>query len=497
MRLLPFFLSYLLVVLIGCSGETGIYPDATSVKFHHPNDYVVHINTSRNSFNILEKDADLFNYDNVVKRGTRSSDDYFTVEKDVSTNETVVLPEYSPHVWIGNVLYRSSVADCTYRPIIGPKKPVTISMTQTGTEPGVINNPSYSTFSAYIKQQIQKSSFKQNDDFLFSVEQFTSYDELKSAFGSNVNTRFLFLGSTSSSNDLKHHISKATGIYLKFWQSSFTVVMDTPDIPYANISQALMDSAVYINSITYGRFGLLTLETNEEANYAKKMIQESFHTLFTKGSSYITNEERNFLNGCDFKVYLIGGNGATAVQSFYGFTGFVDHITKGQFSKDQPGVPIFCSFANVADNSLARIKFKYNIRRDPLYVDIIDNYDRSIYRNYHEYIIKFYANQFRVPTIAHPKVKFRFKFDIRYEDAPKMLRDTSYIQEYTNTGYATSMPLFTYNSYQAITRTHPTGRGGSETDIIWERYIDVKLLDSPDYKLLGITKHPINTSYNY
>ena len=91
------------------------------------------------------------------------------------------------------------------------------------------------------------------------------------------------------------------------------------------------------------------------------MIQKSFHTLFTKGSSYMTKEEKDFLNQCDFKVYLIGGNGTTAVQSFSGFTGFVDHITKGHFSKEQPGVPIFCSFANVSDNSLAKIKFKYNI----------------------------------------------------------------------------------------------------------------------------------------
>jgi len=277
---------------------------------------------------------------------------------------------------------------------------------------------------------------------------------------------------------------------LKFWQSSFTAVMDTPSIPYANVPAQLMDSAVYINSITYGRFGLLTLETNEEASYAKRMIQNSFHTLLTKGSSYMTQEEQNFLNGCDFKVYLIGGNGTTAVQSFNGFTGFVDHITKGQFSKEQPGVPIFCSFANVADNSLAKIKFKYNIRREPLYVDIIDKYTKSAYRHGHEYSMKFYANQAKVPTIAHPKVKFKFKFDVKYDNAPKNFRDTTYVLEYSNAGYETSMPLFSYNSYQAATHTHPAGRGESETDVIWEKYTDVKLLDSPDYKLLNIISIP-------
>lgn len=492
MRFSEYLHSFLLIALLtSCSDGIEELLEITPAKFHHPDDYVVSINTNRSPFNLLDKDSTLFNCGNIVGRGTRSADNDFTVEKDVSSNETVVLPEYSPHVWIGNVLYRSSVANCTYRPFSGPKKPVVVSLTLTGTDPCVINNPSYSKYTSYIKQQIPRSSFKQNDEFLFSIEQFTSYNELKSAFGSNVNTGFLFFGSSSSSSDMDHHINKATGIYLKFWQSSFTAVMDTPNIPYVNVSAALMDSAVYINSITYGRFGLLTLETNEEANYAKRMIQESFHTLFTKGSSYITREERDFLNGCDFKVYLIGGNGTTAVQSFYGFTGFVNHIIKGQFSKEQPGVPIFCSFANVADNSLTRIKFKYNIRRDPLYVDIIDHYAERPYHTWHEYTMKFYANKAKVPTIAPPKVKFSFKFDVKYEGSKKRKggRDTTYVQEYSNTDYSTSMKLFSYDSYYADTFTHPAGRE-FETEIILETFKDVKLLDSPDYKLLDIISIP-------
>ena len=335
----------------------------TSSAKLHPDDYVISINTSRNPFNLIDEDSALFTCHKEAMLGTRASSDYFTVEKDVSTNETVILPEYNAHIWIGNVLYKSSVANCTYRPIWGTKKPVTVSLTLPGSDPATIYNPSYSQYTSYIKNQIPKSSFKQNEEFFFSTEQFTSYNELKSAFGSNVNTSFLFWGSSSSSSGTEHHINKATGLYIKFWQSSFTAVMDTPDLPYANIANELMDSAVYINSITYGRFGLLTLETNAEANYAKKMLQESFHTLITKGRSYITKEEQDFLNGCDFKLYLIGGNGSTAVQSFNNFTGFVDHITKGQFSKEQPGVPIFCSFANVADNSLASIKFNPHCSR--------------------------------------------------------------------------------------------------------------------------------------
>ena len=108
------------------------------------------------------------------------------------------------------------------------------------------------------------------------------------------------------------------------------------------------------------------------------------------------------------------------------------------------------------------------------------------YCDSHVYTMKFYANQSKVPTIAHPKVKFRFKFDVKYENAPSIYRDTTYVQEYSNAGYGTSMPLFSYNSYLARTVTHPIGRDDTDTNIVWEIYTDVKLLDSPDYKLLNI-----------
>lgn len=497
MYFLKLILNLLVVALfVSCSDEIDTHPKA-QLHTHRPDDYVVAINTSRSAFNILDKDSILFSRASGFKREVRSVNDYFTVEKDVSTNVTVVLPEYSPHIWLGNVLYRSSVADCTYKPISGIKKPIMASLSLMGATSSVINNPSYSTYTSYIKQQIPHSSFKQNDEFFFSIDQFTSYNELKSTFGSNVNTNFLFWGSSSSNSGSEHQISKATGLYLKFWQSSFTAVMDAPSIPYANVPTTLIDSAVYINSITYGRFGLLTMETNEEANTAKRMLQESFHTLCTKGSSYISSEERNFLNRCDFKLYLIGGNGATSVQSFNGFTGFVDHVTKGHFSKEQPGLPIFCSFANVADNSLAKIKFKYTIRREPLYVEIINHYKDFLYHHTHEYSINFYANRSKVPMIAHPKVKFRFKFDTKVEDnrkgnkvlaAPK---DTTYIREYSNTKYGTSMPLFTYSPYHA--KPHYSGsKYGVEADgADWEVYTSVKLLDSPDYVLLDFISIPM------
>jgi len=38
----------------------------------------------------------------------------------------------------------------------------------------------------------------------------------------------------------------------------------------------------------------------------------------TKGGSYLTQEQREFLDGCEFKVYLIYANGRAGVETIYG-----------------------------------------------------------------------------------------------------------------------------------------------------------------------------------
>lgn len=98
---------------------------------------------------------------------------------------------------------------------------------------------------------------------------------------------------------------------------------------------------VYVSSISYGRMGVLSIETNELTETARTILNESFSKLFVNGESTLTQEERNFLDGADFNLYLIGGNGVTAVQSFQGYQSSVNHVAKGTFSKSQPGVPIF------------------------------------------------------------------------------------------------------------------------------------------------------------
>ena len=141
-------------------------------------DCVIEINTTRSAGNILG------NRTGVATRAI--GDDPFTEIREVECFESVVLPELQPHIWMGNIMTKGSIINCVYKPLIYPRNPITLSLTLPGTSSQNIQLPSYSKYLAYIQDQIGKGTFVQNNEFSFSVDQFTSYNELKVAFGCNV-----------------------------------------------------------------------------------------------------------------------------------------------------------------------------------------------------------------------------------------------------------------------------------------------------------------------
>lgn len=405
------------------------------------------IASSDNDINIEIKTSRMYGENLPSGISTTRANDPFTEIREVECSESIVVPELQPHIWIGNILTKNSVADCNYKPLIYPRSPITLTLTLLGANPTTIANPSYSSFMQYVQQQTTIGNFSQSNEFSCTTEQFTSYNELKAAFGSNKNTGMLFWGSSSVEDGEHHSISKATGLYVKFYQTSFKAVMDYPQAKIASIPANMLDSAVYVNSISFGRLGIMSLETNSAAEYSKVTINRVFKKLLVSGSSSLTTEEQNFLNGCDFKAYLIGGNGTTGVETFTGYYGFIQHIKKGIFSKNEPGTPIFCTFNHVKDNTPVKVNFKFNIKKSPLYVEFARKTD-GLYLN-------FYRSRSKVPVIADPKIAFDLRrqsynlFKDSYNDPirgwiwilrPELVYDTK--KTAYNAGYQTSLKLY-------------------------------------------------------
>lgn len=81
---------------------------------------------------------------------------------------------------------------------------------------------------------------------------------------------------------------------MRFAQELFTVTMEPDSLPYVDAAAGDIDSTVYINSVSYGRFGLLSIETNEQAGYSKELITKCCDKLFKHKSSIFTSEEESF-----------------------------------------------------------------------------------------------------------------------------------------------------------------------------------------------------------
>lgn len=462
-------------VCLQCFMANCIQRDNMLDKLVYPADEfsnVIEIDTERTWGNILEK----------RKSTLRTYQEDFESFKEFECSEFAILPEHRPHIWIGNVLTKKSIQDLLYTPLSKKINPIIISSTLLDTESKTII-PSYSNFSRFVKDCLSATGDVRETEMSVTIEQFTSYNELKMAFGTNLNTSGLFSSSHSSSHEKELKITKATGLYVKFIQSSFSIIMDYPIEPLvSDISSEEMGKYAYINSVTYGQMGILAIETNYTASDAEMYLRRIIKKIFSTSNNYYSQEEYFFLEGCSFKLYLVGGN-SSAVNTFAGYEEFLKYIHKARFSKENPGVPIYYTMANLKDNSLFKSIFKLSVRKEPLYVEIKGAKKDSNHKV--DIDLLFYRNRAKIPTIADPRI--RFFIEKKTEDDDHFTPNYEELV-FQNAGYQTSLRVLSDAViYQVYRRgCHGGGRYGRECDTNTLE-CTYTLKDSPfgDYIILG------------
>ncbi|WP_373720808.1 thiol-activated cytolysin family protein [Bacteroides heparinolyticus] len=339
-------------------------------------------------------------YNSQINAQTRSlspeDEAFFNKQYTVKSTESALLYGKN-YIFPGAILEGNSISDQKYIPVfVNNRNPITVSMTLSHNTPKqtsrTISTPSYSKLNDYVKEMVVDGNFSQNEKFMFQYRQFSFYDEIKSAFGTNINTKKLFSSKKESSTEYKHKISKSTGMYVKFFQSSFTVNMDIAPLSNSTIMGNSGYEPVYVNSVTYGRMGVLVFETDETYNFAEQCIKKEFERIFLKKSSTLTTEERMFFEQTDFKVLILGADSDYAVQSFKGYSYFLNLIYNSQFTQYSYGVPIMCSFSYANSHGLVETEFVNTVYIEPLYVDVTRensssyderNYSSSMYLNFY------------------------------------------------------------------------------------------------------------------
>lgn len=366
-------------------------------------------------------------YNDASPTKTRSlspEDDAFFNKKHIVKSTEASILYGKTYLYPGAIFEGNSISDQKYAPIfLQNRNPITISMTLNHNTPKqtsrTIQNPSKSQLEDYVKEMVVDGNFQQNEKFMFQQNRFTFYDEIKSAFGTNVDTRKLFSSRKESSTEYKEKIMKSSGMFVKFYQSCFTVNMDIAPLSNQPIKGNTTFEPVYVSSITYGRMGILVFETDSTYEFAEKCMNKEFSRIFKRGKETLTEEELRFFERTEFKILILGGDSDYTVQTVKGYSQFLNLIYHSTFTQTSYGVPISCSFSYANSHGLVETEFVNTLYIEPLFVKVTQenshysrDYSGENYRSSSQIYLNFYKNREKTQE-STPYIDIVFNIDYR------------------------------------------------------------------------------------
>ena len=289
-----------------------------------------------------------------------------------NANEFVTNTTISNDVYPGSIIQGSTVADFALKGIYGHSKPITVSVS-IPTSPQKVSKVIPVASSSAMRQVVRdalKNEFSGKGGFStfnYEMKSFSYYQELKEFYGYNSKTNLLFVNNATGNGRNVDAISKRTGIMVKFLQQNFTIDMDIPEageLIDRNTDPSIFGGVapLYVSSVTYGRLGIMTIETQADEETATTVFRKAFSVLgIVNGSSSLTTEEKAIIDAAEIKVSVAGVSGEDAVRTITGLAGLSALITKGlTYTPESPGVPITFKMRYVNDDSNVAAPFEVN-----------------------------------------------------------------------------------------------------------------------------------------
>lgn len=275
----------------------------------------------------------------------------------------------SATLWPGVIVRGEDAANGMLTPVGVEMAPVTFSLSLeniTASPVGVMDKPSLSAFrdarNAILADGVTGATPAALD---FQVVQVNSSSQLSVALGADVSwpggpeLAASFDFSTSS---------EKTKILVNFTQAYYTVDVDTPAQPSDFFAQGIAveelehwmgvgSPPLYVQSITYGRRVIFSVQTNHTATEIKAALNASYKAASIGGSAMLSTEHKKTLAESDIKAFVLGGSGEQAALAIEGFDGLVQYIKSGgNYSNESPGAPIAYKLSYL-DNSVTRMAF--------------------------------------------------------------------------------------------------------------------------------------------
>lgn len=182
---------------------------------------------------------------------------------------------YKRYAYPGAILRGGSIETRRPTPISAPVDPIKISFSFPNTYTvGEIANPSLeATRRALTNAMLDENMHgKQSISFEYSISEISSYEETKLTFGSNIDIMKVFNLGVEYSN---HKKKRNTLITANVTQRFYTIDMDLPTdgnllLNNKDINKYGPYSPVYVSSVTYGRMGIITIESDSTFSSVQK-----------------------------------------------------------------------------------------------------------------------------------------------------------------------------------------------------------------------------------
>jgi thiol-activated cytolysin len=296
----------------------------------------------------------------------------YTYAELFDANEFVVNTTNSNTVYPGSIIKGSSIEDFTLNPVLGYGRPITVSVS-IPTSPLKISKTLPIASPSGMFQAVRDALTTDfagsagNSRLNYDMKSFSYYQELRTLYGYNSKSNLLFVSNVTSGDKDLAKISRKTGIMVKFLQQNFTVDMDIPEegqLIDRNVDPAVFGgyAPLYVSSVTYGRLGIMTIETDAEQSRAEEVFRKAFSVLgFINGGNSLTSEEMALIDASEIKVSVAGVRGEDAVQLVAGVQGLSTLLAKGMtYDAQTPGVPILFKMRKVNDDGNFAAPFQVN-----------------------------------------------------------------------------------------------------------------------------------------
>lgn len=288
------------------------------------------------------------------------------IKRLASPIDMMVMDNNFELIYLGSLLKGNDlITGSNFNPQAGyVKLPITVSSSINGTSSRVISVPRLSTYRQNLQDILRSTTISDPDisSFFYYYRPFNDYNELKSDFGYNVNTRGLFSSASSSTTEQLTTITKSNGIVIGFELINFTMDMSLPkstELMSIADKDAIVSGGsvpIYVSSISYGQKGVFAIETDYSAEITNSVFEKITRKIFKKTTETLTNTEIEILNNCTIRVFLAGGSNSGSVLTISGYESFLNHIKDlGTFSADNPGYPVSFRCRKIEDFSIFSI----------------------------------------------------------------------------------------------------------------------------------------------